>query len=348
HPPAEADRAPRTDPDRAMTRALRFGVVAIAVAALITFPYWSAGWESSRFATTVLRDVLVFAIFALSLDLLIGRAGMPSLGHAAFFGAGAYAAGIASQRLGTDQLPITMGAAILVATALALVIGALVVRSAGIFFLMLTLALAQFRLRSGRRDRDVGSRLRDGPHRWGGEPLRSGARRGRRHVHRTRPLVRDPGRRDGAGPRLRGLRAARATGHRRRRARRVGEGAALIEIRDLVRTFGGVRALDGVSIAVAAGERRAVIGPNGAGKTTLINVITGEIPPTAGVVRIAGEDVTMLRPWQRARKGLARMYQRNELFPPLAARDNVALALAVKAGPYRPLERVPSTQPRAA
>jgi len=128
----------------------------------------------------------------------------------------------------------------------------------------------------------------------------------------------------------------------------VGEGAALIEIRDLVRTFGGVRALDGVSIAVAAGERRAVIGPNGAGKTTLINVITGEIPPTAGVVRIAGEDVTMLRPWQRARKGLARMYQRNELFPPLAARDNVALALAVKAGPYRPLERVPSTQPRAA
>src|SRR5207302_1444847 len=163
-----------------------------------------------------------------------------------------------------------------------------------------------------------------------------------------RALVRDPGRRDGAGPRLRGLRAARATGHRRRRARRVGEGAALIEIRDLVRTFGGVRALDGVSIAVAAGERRAVIGPNGAGKTTLINVITGEIPPTAGVVRIAGEDVTMLRPWQRARKGLGRMYQRNELFPPLAARDNVALALAVKAGPYRPLERVPSTQPRAA
>ena len=124
-------------------RALRFGVVAIAVAALITFPYWSAGWESSRFATTVLRDVLVFAIFALSLDLLIGRAGMPSLGHAAFFGAGAYAAGIASQRLGTDQLPITMGAAILVATVLALVIGALVVRSEGIFFLMLTLALAQ-------------------------------------------------------------------------------------------------------------------------------------------------------------------------------------------------------------
>jgi len=68
---------------------------------------------------------------------------MPSLGHAAFFGAGAYAAGIASQRLATDQLPVTLGAAALVAALLALLIGVLVVRSEGIFFLMLTLALAQ-------------------------------------------------------------------------------------------------------------------------------------------------------------------------------------------------------------
>ena len=115
----------------------------VATVGLVTFPYWSAGWESSRFATTVLRDTLVFAIFALSLDLLVGRAGMPSLGHAAFFGAGAYAAGIAAQRLQTDQLVVTLGAAALVAAALALVIGVLVVRSEGIFFLMLTLALAQ-------------------------------------------------------------------------------------------------------------------------------------------------------------------------------------------------------------
>ena len=121
---------------------LRWALVAAAAAALVTFPYWSAPW-ASRFATTIVRDALILAIFALSLDLLVGRAGMPSLGHAAFFGAGAYAAGIASQRLATDQLPVTLGAAALVAALLALLIGVLVVRSEGIFFLMLTLALAQ-------------------------------------------------------------------------------------------------------------------------------------------------------------------------------------------------------------
>jgi branched-chain amino acid transport system permease protein len=68
---------------------VRWAIVGVAAAALVTFPYWSASWESTRFATTLLRDGLILAIFALSLDLLVGRAGMPSLGHAAFFGAGA-------------------------------------------------------------------------------------------------------------------------------------------------------------------------------------------------------------------------------------------------------------------
>ena len=125
-----------------MRPVVRWALVVAAAAVLVTFPYWSAPWVS-RFATTVVRDALILAIFALSLDLLVGRAGMPSLGHAAFFGAGAYAAGIASQRFATDQLPVTLGAAAIVAAMLALVIGILVVRSEGIFFLMLTLALAQ-------------------------------------------------------------------------------------------------------------------------------------------------------------------------------------------------------------
>jgi branched-chain amino acid transport system permease protein len=126
-----------------VTHAARWAAIVVAIAALVTFPYWTEAWESSRFATTVLRDMLVFAIFALSLDILVGRAGMPSLGHAAFFGAGAYAAGIAGQRFATDQLAVTLGAAVLASAVLALVIGTLVVRSSGIFLLMLTLAFAQ-------------------------------------------------------------------------------------------------------------------------------------------------------------------------------------------------------------
>jgi branched-chain amino acid transport system permease protein len=127
-----------------MTRRALIAVACGAAAlALITFPIWSAGWESSRYATTVLRDMLVLAILALSLDLLVGSTGLPSLGHAAFFGSGAYAAAIAAQRLASEDLLVGLGAAVAVSAALALVIGVFAVRAAGIFFLMLTLAFAQ-------------------------------------------------------------------------------------------------------------------------------------------------------------------------------------------------------------
>jgi branched-chain amino acid transport system ATP-binding protein len=122
----------------------------------------------------------------------------------------------------------------------------------------------------------------------------------------------------------------------------------MIEIRDLRRSFGGVKALDGVTLTVHEGERRAVIGPNGAGKTTLINVLAGEVPPTRGELRLAGADITRLRPWQRARLGLARVYQRTELFAPLSARENVALSVAARAGPYRPFRAPPRAESAAA
>jgi branched-chain amino acid transport system ATP-binding protein len=118
----------------------------------------------------------------------------------------------------------------------------------------------------------------------------------------------------------------------------------MIEIRELRRAFGGVVALDGVSLSMIEGERRAVIGPNGAGKTTLINVLTGEIPPTGGTVRLAGQDITRLRPWQRARLGLAHVYQRTELFAPLSARENVALAVGARRGPYRVFRAPPRSE----
>ena len=121
------------------------GALAIAALALLllTFPTWTSAWESSRYATTILRDMLVLAILALSLDLLVGVAGMPSLGHAAFFGAGGYAAALVAQRSGNDELLVGLGAATAVAALLALAIGVFAVRAAGIFFLMLTLAFAQ-------------------------------------------------------------------------------------------------------------------------------------------------------------------------------------------------------------
>jgi len=126
-----------------MNRPVLVALALAGAAALITFPLWSSAWESSRYATTILRDMLVLGILALSLDLLVGSAGLPSLGHAAFFGAGAYGAAIVAQRLGNDDLLLGLAAAVGSAALLALVIGLFAVRAAGIFFLMLTLAFAQ-------------------------------------------------------------------------------------------------------------------------------------------------------------------------------------------------------------
>jgi branched-chain amino acid transport system ATP-binding protein len=118
----------------------------------------------------------------------------------------------------------------------------------------------------------------------------------------------------------------------------------MIAIRELRRAFGGVVALDGVTLTFAEGERRAVIGPNGAGKTTLVNILAGEIAPTAGTIRLDGRDITRLRSWERARLGLAHVYQRTELFSPLSARDNVALAVAARRGPYRLFRAPPRSE----
>ena len=109
----------------------------------------------------------------------------------------------------------------------------------------------------------------------------------------------------------------------------------MIEIAGLRRDFGGIRALDGVDLRVAAGERHAVIGPNGAGKSTLFNLLTGELAATGGTMRMGDTDLGGLATWQRARLGLARMYQRNELFDPLSARENVLLSIGSLRGAYR-------------
>jgi branched-chain amino acid transport system ATP-binding protein len=100
-----------------------------------------------------------------------------------------------------------------------------------------------------------------------------------------------------------------------------------LALEGVTRTFGALRAVDGVSLTVAAGERRAIIGANGAGKTTLFNVVTGDFPPTTGRVRFFGEDVTTWPPHERIRQGLRRTYQSSLLFRDLSVEDNLFLAV---------------------
>jgi len=102
----------------------------------------------------------------------------------------------------------------------------------------------------------------------------------------------------------------------------------LLEITALTRTFGALSALAGVSLSVTPKTRHAVIGPNGAGKTTLFNVITGQVPPSAGHVLFEGRSVTDLPPHAVARRGISRSFQRTNLFPKLTVLENLRLAAA--------------------
>jgi len=92
------------------------------------------------------------------------------------------------------------------------------------------------------------------------------------------------------------------------------------------RHFGGLKAVDDVSLTLPSGSRHAVIGPNGAGKTTLFNVISGELPPTSGTLFLSGADVTSLAPHQRAARGISRTFQITRLFSDLTVMENVLLA----------------------
>jgi len=111
----------------------------------------------------------------------------------------------------------------------------------------------------------------------------------------------------------------------------------MIEAQGLKRSFGGVVAIDGVNLAVARHEIVAIIGPNGAGKSTLFNLLTGHLKPDAGRVTLAGRDVTGIAPHKLCALGVARSFQRTNIFPKLSVFENVQAALIAHRGRGRDL-----------
>ena len=105
---------------------------------------------------------------------------------------------------------------------------------------------------------------------------------------------------------------------------------ALLELDGLTKRYGGIVAVDHVTMRIEAGEVRAVIGPNGAGKTSLFHLITGVVKATEGAVRFAGDDVSGLPAHDRCQRGMSRTFQLTALFPEMSARDNTRLAAQSK------------------
>ncbi|HEY3095687.1 MAG TPA: ATP-binding cassette domain-containing protein, partial [Acidimicrobiia bacterium] len=117
---------------------------------------------------------------------------------------------------------------------------------------------------------------------------------------------------------------------------------ALLDVREVSVRFGGLQALNDVSLDVVEGHVTGLIGPNGAGKTTLFNIVTGLLAPNGGRVELDGRDITRRKPHQRSRLGIGRTFQRLETFGSLTARENVLVAAEMRQGWSRERSRSPS------
>ena len=118
----------------------------------------------------------------------------------------------------------------------------------------------------------------------------------------------------------------------------------LLELNEVSKSYGALKAVDGVSLAVEGGEALAVIGPNGAGKTTLFNLITGDVAPTAGRVLFDGSDMTAMAPHARSRLGIGRSYQIPHPFANMSVFENLLVGAifgggATGAGKLQALQR---------
>jgi branched-chain amino acid transport system ATP-binding protein len=106
---------------------------------------------------------------------------------------------------------------------------------------------------------------------------------------------------------------------------------ALIETVGVSKAYGEFVALDGVSLRVAEGELVSIVGPNGAGKTTLVNVLTGLLKPSAGIVRFKGQDIAGIGPVRLAQRGMARAFQLVHIFPAMTVAETIAVAVISEA-----------------
>jgi branched-chain amino acid transport system ATP-binding protein len=127
---------------------------------------------------------------------------------------------------------------------------------------------------------------------------------------------------------------------------------ALLETRDLTKSFGALTAVDGVSLRIEAGTLHSIIGPNGAGKTTFFNLLTGTFPPTSGTLLLDGNDITGTPAHRVAHLGLARSFQRTNVFPAFSLFDNVWIAAFACSRSWaglawRPASRYPELKERA-
>src|SRR4051794_13895267 len=102
--------------------------------------------------------------------------------------------------------------------------------------------------------------------------------------------------------------------------------SSFLEVKDVRKAYGAIKAVDGVSLSVGPGEIVGVIGPNGSGKTTLFNSILGQIRPTSGHVEFCGEDITGKSPLELSRRGVGRTFQSLQVFGKLSVRDNLIAA----------------------
>jgi branched-chain amino acid transport system ATP-binding protein len=127
---------------------------------------------------------------------------------------------------------------------------------------------------------------------------------------------------------------------------------AILETDRLTKLFGALAAVNGVSLKIEAGTLHSIIGPNGAGKTTLFNLLTGSVPPTSGAIALDGRDITGTPAHRVAHLGLARSFQRTNVFPAFSLLDNVWVA-AFACGPswkglmWRRTDRYPEIMERA-